>query len=278
MSLELLPGDCFAHILAFASPRDACRCSVVSPGIRSLTDSDAVWDNFLPYDYREIIARMVTPDVFRSKKEIFMKLCEPLLIDGGTKTFWIDKSTGKKCYRLNAKHLSITLAENPLFWSWKPHPQSRFSEVAELRTIWWLEIKGMVKTIMLSPDTLYGVYLILQLADRAYGLDCLASEIILEFGSFKLLGTVHLCRYRCKEQVGDCTSHRNRNRMLGSSLPEGMPCEREDGWMEVEIGAFYRNHGGDEDQNVKICLREIKGQHLKGGLIVEGLEIRPKLF
>ena len=42
--------------------------------------------------------------------------------------------------------------------------------------------------------------------------------------------------------------------------------ERKDGWIEIELGYFY-NDQGDE---------EVKGEHLKGGLIVEGIEIRPK--
>uniref|UniRef100_A0A7N2L8A3 Uncharacterized protein n=1 Tax=Quercus lobata TaxID=97700 RepID=A0A7N2L8A3_QUELO len=44
------------------------------------------------------------------------------------------------------------------------------------------------------------------------------------------------------------------------------PGERKDGWIEIKLGYFY-NDEGDE---------EVKGEHLKGGLIVEGIELRPK--
>ena len=36
---------------------------------------------------------------------------------------------------------------------------------------------------------------------------------------------------------------------------------------------FYNDEG---DGEVKMCLMEVKGEHLKGGLIVEGIELRPK--
>ncbi len=51
--------------------------------------------------------------------------------------------------------------------------------------------------------------------------------------------------------------------------------ERKDGWIEIELGYFYNDQG---DEEVKMCLKEVKGEHLKGGLIVEGIEIRPKEY
>ena len=69
----------------------------------------------------------------------------------------------------------------------------------------------------------------------------------------------------------------NRIEMLKSRVNEGdgrVPCERGDGWMEIELGDFFNGNQGDEE--VKMSLREVKGQHLKGGLIIEGIEVRPK--
>ncbi|CAB4285039.1 unnamed protein product [Prunus armeniaca] len=42
-----------------------------------------------------------------------------------------------------------------------------------------------MNTQMLSLKTIYGAYLIAKLADRAYGLDSLPSEVSLEVGNFK---------------------------------------------------------------------------------------------
>ncbi|CAB4315458.1 unnamed protein product [Prunus armeniaca] len=49
-----------------------------------------------------------------------------------------------------------------------------------------------MNTQMLSLKTIYGAYLIAKLADRAYGLDSLPSEVSLEVVNFKSQGTVYL--------------------------------------------------------------------------------------
>ncbi|KAK6119061.1 hypothetical protein DH2020_047198 [Rehmannia glutinosa] len=54
---------------------------------------------------------------------------------------------------------------------------------------------------------------------------------------------------------------------------ERVLCARGDGWLEVELGEFY-NDGSEKE--VKMEFREIKGEQLKGGLVVEGIELRPK--
>ncbi|KAJ1380875.1 Phloem protein 2-like [Sesbania bispinosa] len=174
--------------------------------------------------------------------------------------FSIEKTTGKICYLLSARQLSIAWGHNPLYWSWKPVEGSRFAEAAELRTICWLEIKGSIKSGMLSPKTLYKAYLKVKIADRAYGLDSLPSEVSIEVGNYKSQGTVYIrppCRRNGK---ASCHCH----------------CKPQDEWLEIELGSFYTQ--SDSDEEVRMCLKEVKGVHLKGGLIVDGIEIRPKLF
>lgn len=122
----------------------------------------------------------------------------------------------------------------------------RFSEAAELRTICWLEIKCSINTRMLSRETTYGAYLKVKIADRAFGLDSLPSEVSVEVGNHKSQGTIYL-------------------RSSSHSGPE-------DEWLEIELGNFYTQ----SDEEVRMCLKEVKGVHLKGGLIVDGLQIRPK--
>ncbi|PIA36203.1 hypothetical protein AQUCO_03400250v1 [Aquilegia coerulea] len=62
----------------------------------------------------------------------------------------------------------------------------------------------------------------------------------------------------------------------GSSDPQHesqFPSHRKDGWMEIEMGEFYNEQGHDGE--VQMTLKEIKG-FLKAGLIVQGIELRPK--
>ncbi|XP_073147792.1 F-box protein PP2-B15-like [Henckelia pumila] len=252
--IDSLPEECVAHILSLTSPRDACRSSTLSSFFREAADSDQTWQKFLPSDYAEIVSRSVHAIEFSSMKDLFLKLSfTPLLIDGGRKTFSIDKHANKKCYMLSTKELSITWATNNLNWCRKTLLQSRFPESVELIMVSWLEIHGKIEARMLSSNTIYGAYLIFRLADRAFGLETLPSDVIVEVGDYKTQGSVYL--------------------KLGKELDQREVCERDDKWLEVELGEFY-NVGCKNE--VKMWLREIKGEHLKGGLVVEGIEIRPK--
>ncbi|PIN21561.1 hypothetical protein CDL12_05743 [Handroanthus impetiginosus] len=260
-TMEALPEECLSHVISFTSPRDACRSALVSGIFRGAADSDIAWEKFLPLDYLEIISRSISPVEYSSKKELFIKLSSaPLLIDGGNKTFLIDKYTNKKCYMLSARELSISWSTNSLCWCWKPLAQSRFPEAVELIMVCWLEIRGKINTKMLSPNTTYGAYLVFQLAHRAFGLGVLPSKVSVEVGDYKTQGTLCLNREECKMQVEE----QQRERVL---------CPRDDGWLEVELGEFY--NGGSEKE-VKMEFRETKGEQLKGGLVVEGIELRPK--
>jgi hypothetical protein len=87
--MELLPEDCFAHILSFTSPIDVCRVSLISSIVQSMADSDNVWEKFLPHDYQGIVSRLVdSPLMCTSKKELFVTLCKPQPIDDGNKVIF----------------------------------------------------------------------------------------------------------------------------------------------------------------------------------------------
>lgn len=59
-----------------------------------------------------------------------------------------------------------------------------------------------------------------------------------------------------------------------SGTPEGRhPHWREDEWTETEIGEFFN---GQDDGVVEMRLREIEGGDWKSGLVIYGIELRPK--
>ncbi|XP_057962748.1 F-box protein PP2-B15-like [Malania oleifera] len=281
--VSMLPKDCISAILSLTSPADASRSAMVSAAFRSAADSDLVWDKFLPSDYRQILSRYftTTPLKFSSKRELYSLLCHPNPIDAGNKILRLEKWTGKKSYILSARELSIAWGNDPLYWCWKSIPQSRFPEAVELRTICWLEIHGKIKTQMLSPNTTYGAYLILKISNRAFGLDSIPSQVSVEVGNIASTGAAYLRRHDDQKGQMEGLFYSNRMQMLRSRVVSGdgvvqkMACEREDGWMEIELGEFFIN--GDEGcDEVKMSLMEVKGHHLKGGLIIEGIEVRPK--
>ena len=83
--IDMLPEDCVSVILSFTSPADTFRSSMVSSTFHSAAESNVVWETFLPADYKDVLSRVVTPLAFTTKKELFLCLCNPVLIDGGKK-------------------------------------------------------------------------------------------------------------------------------------------------------------------------------------------------
>ncbi|KAI3846848.1 hypothetical protein MKW92_038416 [Papaver armeniacum] len=281
--LNSLPEGCISMIISLTSPVDACKSSVVSSKFRMASDSDVVWERFLPSDYKQILLRSVYSThgfEFLPKKELYFRLRrDPIMLDNGTKIFSLDKSTSKIQYLLGARELSIADGNNPLSWSWKSAPESRFSEVTVLRSI-----------TKKSVETTYAAYLIVKFEEWAYGLDSIPSELLLgeNDGNSSNKGVAYLSRANDeKKQQMQQLFFPNRMQMMRSKVimeeDQGKEMrvlrDRNDGWMEIKLGEFYISEGGKDDHNkeVKMSLMEVKGGQLKGGLIVQGIEVRPKL-
>lgn len=121
---------------------------------------------------------------------------------------------------------------------------------------------------MLSPKTLYFAYLLVKFADRAYGLNNHPSQASVQLNTVTSQRKVYLSKERgCKN--GGLSKNR--------AIDHGDDKTEEDGgdWVEIELGEFYVNDFGDGD--VDMCLKEVESQHLRGGLVVEGIKVRPKL-
>ncbi|KAK7337989.1 hypothetical protein VNO77_18583 [Canavalia gladiata] len=292
---EHLPEDCIANVVSFTTPRDACILSLVSSTFRSAAQSDVVWDRFLPSDYDAIISQSSTPPTYSSKKELYRHLCQnPLLIDAGKMSFALDKLTGKKCYMLSARNLFIVWGDTPRYWRWTSVTASRFLEVAELVSVCWLEIRGWIKSSMLSPNTLYGAYLVFkQSGAAAYGFENQPVEVSVGVAGEgdERRRTVYLEAPRPRRPRQQIVPRRTRifsrvrSRLVESfdaavaAVPSSpvdpfYPTERGDGWCEVQLGDFLNGEG--EEKNVEMGVYEVKSGDWKGGLVVQGIEIRPK--
>ncbi|PHT48962.1 hypothetical protein CQW23_13170 [Capsicum baccatum] len=289
-----LPEGCIANVLSLTSPRDACRLSVVATIFRSAAESDAVWNRFLPTDYCDIIPRSINGEPgsisFKSKKELFLYLCDhPLFIDGGSKSFSLEKGSGKKCYMLAARSLAIVWADTPRYWRWMSLPESRFSEVAELLDVCWLDISGKINTSMLSPDTNYAAYLVFTTKSRTYGFDHQSAEGAVGIsGHEKNTQIVFLDPEAARRHMYQIVPRRTGffNQMADilrrevnpppseSEAQARYPQQRSDGWIEVELGEFFVKRG--QDVELEMSLMEVKEGNWKSGLVVEGIEIRPK--
>lgn len=285
-----LPEGCIANALSLTSPKDACRLSLVASTFRSAGESDVVWERFLPRDYYDIISRSIGgPDSLAggSKKELYLHLCDhPILIDGGTKSFSLEKWSGKKCYMLAARSLQIVWVDTPRHWRWISLPESRFSEVAELLDVCWFDISGKINTNMLSPDTRYGAYLVFTTKSRTYGFENQPAESSVGIsGHERETQTVHLDpqggrrRYRYQvvpRRLGIFTHHMAHilRQEVEDTVEGHHPKQRSDGWMEIELGEFFVKKG--QEAELEMSLKEVKGGDRKCGLIIEGIHIRPK--
>lgn len=278
----MLPNDCVFNILTFTSAADTCRSSLVSSSFRHVAYYDTLWDTFLPDNYLCIVSRSTIPLEVSSKRDLYFSLTNSILIDGGNKSFKLDKSTGKISYILSARELSITLGDNSAHWTWKSLSESRFSQVAILKTIQHLEIEAKIKTNTLSKNTKYGVYLIIKILDSSFGLDSIPSVVSLEVGNLISRNTAYIRTSSNNniKQIIENLFYKNWMERLRSTVEisgDGrVPCEGRDGWMEIELGEFFSDDIGNYASEVKVGLREVNGYHLKSGLIIEGIEVRPK--
>ncbi|OMO88339.1 hypothetical protein COLO4_20291 [Corchorus olitorius] len=258
---KVLPEECLCLIISLTSPGDACRSALVSPAWTSVADSDAVWERFLPCDnYKEIISGSSSSSslLAMTKKNLYFHLVyNPILIENGRMSFQLDKETGKRCYMLGARALSITCGEtSSMYWEWKSSPDSRFSEVAELNIVWWLDIKGKIKTKILSSRTKYAAYLVFKLNKHKYGFRdrTIALQVNVEGSGAR--------------EVRNVLLHPQEN------VPQQAQ-ERGDGWNEIKMGEFWNECG--DDGTLECSLREADNRFYKQGLILEGIELRPTL-
>lgn len=164
--------------------------------------------------------------------------------------------------------------------------------MAELVSVCWFEIRGWINTSILSPKTLYGAYLVFKPsgANGSYGFEYQPVEASIAIaGCDTTQRNVFLDAERGRRLRYQIVPRRARiglfNRTRSEEVPvvptenvddlqHKYPKEREDGWLEIELGEFF-NQGGD-DKEVEIGVNEVKAGDWKGGLLVQGIEIRPK--
>ncbi|GJX34464.1 retrovirus-related pol polyprotein from transposon TNT 1-94 [Tanacetum coccineum] len=84
--------------------------------------------------------------------------------------FKLDKDSGKECYMLGAKDLSIAWHDDTRYWQRGHVPQSRFVGVAILG-VCRLDICGIIPSVILSPKSTYVAYLVFQITRDSTGLD-----------------------------------------------------------------------------------------------------------
>ncbi|CAH1435675.1 unnamed protein product [Lactuca virosa] len=195
-------------------------------------------------------------------------------------SFWLDKGSGKKCYMLAARQLSIASSDFPNCWIWTQTPESRFTEVAELISVSLLEIIGKINTSIFSPDTTYVALLVFKTTSKAYGFEYQPVKVCIGFhGDRSQTRMVYLDPeagrrrgLRSRRGIGMFSKggFANWDVVPPPSKENGLK-QRDDGWFEIEIGEYF-NGGGDAAEV------EVNGGNWKTGLVIQGIEFRPKKF
>ncbi|KAF8388382.1 hypothetical protein HHK36_027048 [Tetracentron sinense] len=266
----VLPEGCISYILSFTSPADACRLSLISSTFLSAAASDAVWERYLPSDYQEIIPRSVSPR--RWCKFIILALAL------SKQSFALDKRTGKSVTCLEQKgfillgEIILSIGHGDLYLSpvlksqFKPYLW--FSHVPQLLAVCWLEVRGRMETGILSLRTNYAVYLVFKFADRTQRLEKVYVFVrgVAEGPHVVDLDPDGHSRQEHRDSLERDADWRQRETEL--------PRERGDGWLEIEMGEFFNNEG--EYGVVEMSLRGMEGLNWKSGLIIQGIELRPK--
>ncbi|KVI07865.1 putative F-box protein PP2-B12 [Cynara cardunculus var. scolymus] len=280
-----LPEGFLAEALALTSPRDACRLSSTNSVFRSAADWDSLWQSFLPPEYLPEVVVADGDGGHHSKKSLYLRICDhPLIIDQGNKSFSLDKGSGKKCYMLAARHLSISRADSPNCWRWTSIAESRFPEVIELITVCLLEVNGTINTSILSPNTTYAAYLVFKTTPKAYGFEYQPVEVSIGRHGDKCETRMAYLdpeaglrrRLQPRRRIGLFSRGPFANYAVVPPSKEIGPKPRPDGWLEIKIGE-YLNEQGDETE-LEMSVMEVKGGNWKSGLIIQGIEIRPKDF
>ncbi|XP_051191780.1 F-box protein PP2-B10-like [Lolium perenne] len=292
-----LPEELLSAALSRTSPRVACRAAAASPAFRVAADSDAVWARFLPRDLPPLAdgELLLTPPT--RKKDLFLRLSDhgsPLLLPDKLASMWLDRETGAKCYMLSARSLTIIWGDTPQYWTWIPlADSSRFSEGAQLLRVCWLDISGRIPCKMLSLDTVYAAYLVFKANENSFGLDYPVQDASVSVGATSSTRMVCLQSNDEEDEDGDedgavpghywpvrphppLRTGRRTRRSVPHADNVGRPQERADGWMELELGEFFNDGGGDDDGEVSFSLVETNGGRWKSGLVVQGIEIRRK--
>ncbi|PHU10344.1 hypothetical protein BC332_22204 [Capsicum chinense] len=190
-----------------------------------------------------------------------------------------------------------------LMWIW-------FPEVAKLDYDWCLDIQGTIRAGVLSPRTSYATYFVYKLKNES---EFHLRPVNVSVGIF---GVKLETRLAFLVPVKDRPQHRNHidaedvsepkpkpeqldddfeesiaeeyRRLLDrlwQHIPENAtgsvrsivqrPKLRDDGWLEVELGEFYTEN---EEDCIEMNLNEVDDcAFLKKGLIIEGIEIRPRM-
>ncbi|MFS7928098.1 putative protein kinase RLK-Pelle-CrRLK1L-1 family [Helianthus anomalus] len=228
-----------------------------------ISDSDANWEEKLPVDYEDIMKRSKNSVQWTTKEEAYSIICKGFLIsDNETERgiwFSLDKS-GKKCHMLSAA----------LVWSSKKKvllPESRFGEAIHLGDNSYIYVTTNVQSQLVSFETTYACYLVYKLPEDQSGFKAPVEVEDNKCDSVDKICYIYLTSPQTpviKPKAGQ-----NTHNPLSRPKIKGLPQQRNDGWIEVQIWELRAATTINMELRLKLCDKKFSG------LIIEGIEFRP---
>ncbi|KAK9049578.1 hypothetical protein SSX86_031454 [Deinandra increscens subsp. villosa] len=233
-----------------------------------ILDSDANWQEKFPSDYKDMMKWSTNIVQWTTEKEAYSLLRKGFLIDDGKKWFSLDKN-GKKCHMLSAVSIFSSIYNLEVL----PSPESRFGEV--IHDPWTLYMDTDIKSKLVSSAQItYAIYLVYKLPNDQFRMK--APFVVYDRDKSNSEDDSFLCFYLVspQTQILEPKAGQNTHNPTNRLNIEGLPQERDDGWMEVQIWKFQT-----ATINAPISLELKKNdQDYYGswkGIIIEGVEFRP---
>ncbi|KAM0070297.1 putative protein kinase RLK-Pelle-CrRLK1L-1 family [Helianthus debilis subsp. tardiflorus] len=234
-------------------------------------DSDTNWEEKMPTDYEGLIKRSENSLQWTTKEEAYSIIRKGLFFSDDNKKrriwFSLDKN-GKKCHMLSAV----------LWWSYQATSgkkmfclESRFEEVVHWDSDSFL-ITTKLQPRLVSTGTAYAIYLVYKLPNDQSGFEAPMEVSGIKRKSGNIIWYNHLT---CPQTpVIRPKAGQNTHSPLNKPKFKGLPQQRNDGWMEVQIWEWGTATTTYKDLMLRLWLR-LCDRAKFGELIIEGIEFRP---
>jgi len=181
---------------------------------------------------------------------------------------------------LSAMNLSIIWGDNPQYWQWYSNfhylcvslvVMTRWDDNGQLlpcvMKVWKSSETSRCMLVRDSWQNEYSciisknssAYIVFKKVDKCYGFQNVAIE-----AAVGMVGQEPSRRFICFSEA----IRRGRRNVV-------KPKQREDGWMEIELGEFFNEGGLMSSDEIEMSALENKRLNWMGGLIIQGIEIRP---
>ncbi|KAJ8554476.1 hypothetical protein K7X08_025154 [Anisodus acutangulus] len=252
-----LPESCIALVLTYLDPIEICKFGRVNRTFRQASLTDVVWEPKLPENYQILVKNYHLDEESCSltKKEIFARLCRPNHFGSSqNKAFWMEKNRGV-CVCISWKEMKITGIEDRRYWSHMLSDESRFSTVAFLKQIWWVEVEGNLEFEF--PAGNYSLFFRLQLGKTSKRLGrriCTVDQI---HG-----WNIKPVQFQLSTSNGQQATAQYYFNEPGK-------------WINYHVGDFVVDKYSSMPTKLKFSMTQIDCTHTKGGLCLDSLLILP---